>query len=125
MEKKIEHMVESFLADFDAARFEAYSRFFVEGPKLVLIIPRVGVLRGLGAYLEYESRSTKLTGRSTSWEDRTIEVFDNLARVMGLMTMTFSAGQESREIRERITFLFERDDRDGWKCFHLQATLTD
>ena len=125
MEKQIEQIVESFLADFDAARFEAYGRFFIEGPGLVLIIPRVGVFRGLSAYLEYEYRSTKLAGRTPSWEERSIEVFDNVARVMGLMTMTFSAGQERREIREHITFMFERDDLNGWKCFHLQATLTD
>jgi ketosteroid isomerase-like protein len=125
MEKEIEQMVESFLADFDAARFEAYGRFFIEGPELVLIIPRAGVLRGLSAYLEYESGSTKLQGRTTSWEDRSIEVFGALARVMGLMTMTFSAGQESREIREHVTFIFERDDQGRWKCFHLQATLAD
>ena len=125
MEKQIEQIVESFLADFDAARFEAYGRFFVESPKLALIIPRVGVLRGLSAYLEYESRSTKLQGRTSRWEDRSIEVLGTIARVMGLMTMTFSAGEEKREIREHITFMLERDDQGGWKCFHLQATLTD
>jgi ketosteroid isomerase-like protein len=125
MEKEIEQIVESFLADFDAARLEAYARFFVEGPRLVLIIPRVGVLRGLGAYLEYESKSAKLQGRATSWEDRTIEVFGDFARVMGRMTMAFSAGQERREIREHIAFMLERDDQNGWKCFHLQATLAD
>lgn len=125
MEREIEQLVEGFLADFDAARFDAYNRFFVEGPELVLIIPRVGVLRGLGSYLEYESKSRKLTGRATSWGERTIEIFGNIARVMGLMTMSFSAGPERREIREHITFLLKRDDQNGWKCFHLQATLTD
>jgi hypothetical protein len=125
MEKEIEQLVESFLADFDSVRFEGYGRFFVEGPKLVLIIPRIGILRGLGAYLDYESKSMKLAGRSTSWKERSVEVFGNFARVMGLMTMSFSAGRERREIREHITFLLERDDQDVWKCFHLQATLTD
>ena len=125
MEKEIEQLVESFLADFDSVRFEGYRRFFVEGPKLVLILPRVGIFRGLGPYLEYESRSEKLVGRSTYWKERSVEVFGNIARVMGLMGMSFSAGQERREIREHITFLLERDDHDVWKCFHLQATLTD
>lgn len=123
MEKEIEQLIESFLADFDAARFAGYRRFFAEGPKLVLVIPRVGVLRGLDAYLDYEAKSTKLAGRNTSWQDRSVEVFGDLARVMGLMTMAFSADGERREIREHITFLLERDGENAWKCFHLQATL--
>ena len=123
MEKEVEQLIENFLADFDAARFTGYRRFFTAGPKLVLIIPRVGILRGLDAYLDYESQSTKLAGRKTSWQDSSVEVFGRMARAIGLMTMAFSEGGERREIREHITFLFERDGENAWKCFHLQATL--
>jgi hypothetical protein len=52
MEEEIEKLVEDFLADFDAVRFAGYRRFFVSGPELILIIPRVGMIRGLDAYLE-------------------------------------------------------------------------
>jgi len=123
MEEEIEKLVEDFLADFDAVRFEGYRRFFISGPKLILIIPRVGMVCGLDAYLEYESRSTKLGSRSTSWQQRSVEVFGNVARVMGLMQMTYSVGEERRELREYITFLLERRGEREWKCFHLQATL--
>lgn len=124
MEEEIEKLVEDFLADFDALRFEGYRRFFLEGPKLVLIIPRVGVIKGLDAYLEYESRSTKLTDRSSSWQERSVELLGDVARVMGLVRMAYSDGQERREIHEYVTFLLERDREHKWKCFHLQATLT-
>jgi ketosteroid isomerase-like protein len=122
LEAEVEKLVEDFLADFDAVRFNGYRRFFVEGPQLTLIIPRVGLIRGLDAYLEYESRSTKLSERRSLWEDRSVEFFGNVARVMGSIKMSYSDGQERREIREFITFLLERRE-NGWKCFHLQATL--
>src|SRR5438128_5834320 len=117
MEEKIEKFVEAFLADFDAVRFEGYRRFFVSGPQLILIIPRVGMIRGLDAYLEYESNSTKLGARNTAWRERSVELVGNVARVMGLMQMTYSSGQERREIREYITFLLERRGESEWKCF--------
>jgi hypothetical protein len=123
MEEAIEKLVEDFLADFDAVCFEGYRRFFVSGPELILIIPRVGMIRGLDAYLEYESHSTKLGARSTAWQERSVELFANVARVTGLMQMSYSIGQERREIREYITFLLERRGESEWSCFHLQATL--
>lgn len=122
MKAEIERLVDQFLADFEAARFEGYHRFFA-GPKLVLVMPGAGVVRGLDAYLEYESRSTKLSGREVSWENREIEMFGDVARVMGLLTMSFAIGAERRQIREYVTFLLERNGETGWKCFHLQATL--
>lgn len=124
MEKEIERLVENFLADFDALRFEGYRRFFSEGSKLVMIIPRVGVIKGINAYLEYESSSTKLADRSSSWQERSVELLGDVARVMGLLRMTWSDGRERKEIREYVTFLLERDRKNEWKCFHLQATLT-
>lgn len=122
MKAEIERLVEQFLADFEAARFEGYHRFFV-GPALVLIMPGVGVMKGLDEYLEYEFRSTKISERQVSWEERTIDVFGNVARVMGLLTMSFAMGGERKQIREHVTFLLERHEENGWKCFHLQATL--
>lgn len=122
MKAEIERLVEQFLADFEAARFEGYHRFFV-GPALVLIMPGVGVMKGLDEYLEYEFRSTKISERQVSWEERTIDVFGNVARVMGLLTMSFAMGGERKQIREYVTFLLERHEENGWKCFHLQATL--
>lgn len=119
---EIERLVDQFLVDFEAARFEGYHRFFV-GPTLVLIMPGVGVMRGLDEYLEYESRSTKVSERQVSWEERTIDVFGNVARVTGLLTMSFAIGGERKQIREYVTFLLERQEENGWKCFHLQATL--
>jgi len=124
MREEVEQLVECFLADFDSLHFEGYRRFFVEGPKLVLVIPRVGMIRGLDAYLQYESESTKLLGRNTSWRERSVEIFGDVARVMGLMTMTFYDGQQRREIREHVTFLLEHGGDGNWKCFHLQATLS-
>jgi ketosteroid isomerase-like protein len=123
MEKEIEKLVENFLADFDALRFEGYRRFFSEGSKLIMIIPRVGRIKGIDAYLEYESSSTKISNRSTSWQERSVELFGDVARVMGLLRMTFSVGDERRELLEYVTFLLERDSKNEWKCFHLQATL--
>lgn len=122
MKAEIERFVEQFLADFEAARFEGYHRFFA-GPKVVLIMPGAGVIRGLDAYLEYEYRSTKVSERQVSWEDRAIDVFDDVARVMGLLTMSFAIGGERKQIREYVTFLLERQEENGWKCFHLQATI--
>ena len=122
MEKEIERLVEDFLADFDALRFEGYRRFFSE--RVVLIIPRVGMIKGLDGYLEYESKSKKLTDRHSSWQERSVELLGDVAKVMGLLRMTFSAGNERREIQEYVTFLLGRDEKNAWKCFHLQATLT-
>ena len=122
MEAEIEKLVDQFLGDFEAARFEGYHRFFA-GPGLVLIMPGAGVMRGLDEYLAYEGRSTKLSERRVSWEERAIDVFGNVARVMGLLTMSFAVGGETKRIREYVTFLLERQQENGWKCFHLQATL--
>lgn len=122
VEAEIERLVDQFLADFEAARFEGYHQFFV-GPTLVLIMPGVGVMRGLDEYLEYESRSTKVSERQVRWDERAIDVFGNFARVMGLLTMSFAMGGERKQIREYVTFLLERQEESRWKCFHLQATL--
>jgi ketosteroid isomerase-like protein len=122
MEPEIEQFIEQFLADFEAVNFDGYRRFFA-GPRLILIMPGVGVMRGLDAYLEYESNSTKRAGRNVSWQDRSIEITGNGARVMGLLTMTFTQGETKKAMREFVTFLLDRDGEGQWRCFHLQATL--
>lgn len=121
MEAEIEKLVERFLADFETMRFDGYRQFF--DPELILIMPGTGVLRGLGQYLEFESRSTKVSERRVSWDERAIDVIGNAARVMGLLTMSFAVGSERKQFREYVTFLLERREENIWKCFHLQATL--
>lgn len=118
--REVEQLIEKFFLDFQSVDFEGYRQFF--SPDLVLIMPGTGVL-GLDSYLQYESRSSKLTSRHVDWADRQIDFFDGLARAMGLITMSFSDGTNEKQIRENVTFLLRRDDKRQWRCFHLQATM--
>jgi len=122
--KEIEELIANFFLDFQSVNFDGYRRFFAQ-QDLILIMPGMGVLRGLDSYLEYESRSSKLNSRHVEWVDRQVDMFDTVARAMGLITMSFSDGTNERQIRENVTFLLRRDDNAQWKCFHLQATIVN
>jgi len=122
--QEIEELIERFFLDFQSVNFDGYRRFFAQ-PNLILIMPGLGVLRGLDSYLEYESRSSKLNSRRVEWVDRQVDMFDTIARAMGLITMSFSDGTNERQIRENVTFLLRRDESGQWRCFHLQATIVN